>query len=69
MAIIGKVNDVLKWNILSDRLQKALRYLQNNNLNEIFKRIEKGPSKVIELDGDNLFAIFSKYVTNMHASP
>jgi YhcH/YjgK/YiaL family protein len=63
MAIIGKIEDILKQLKVSDNQQKGLKYLQEKNLADIFESIEVGKAKVIEIEGKEVFAVFSKYET------
>lgn len=69
MAIIGKIEDILNQNILSERVIKGLKYLQDTNLQEIFSGIERGKSNVVEIDGKNIFAVFSTYETKVNTPP
>ncbi|NQU54777.1 MAG: YhcH/YjgK/YiaL family protein [Bacteroidetes bacterium] len=69
MAIIGKPEDVLKQNNLSNRIEKGLTFLLETNLHEIFIQMENGGSNVVEIDGKNLFAVFSSYETKVNIPP
>lgn len=69
MAITGKIEDILQQIKLSERIEEGLKYLQNNNFDEVFESIEIGGSKVVELDGKNLFAVFSKYTSKVNTPP
>jgi len=69
MAIIGKIADILNQNILSERVEKGLKYLQEANLDEVFTQIENGEPNVVEIDGRNLFAVFSTYETKFNTPP
>ena len=51
MAIIGKITDILNQNIVSERVQKGLKYLQETNIQEVFTQIDNGESNVVEIDG------------------
>ena len=69
MAITGKIEDILHQINLSEGIEKGLKYLQKNNLSRIFERTDIGCSNVVEIDGKNLFAVFSKYNTKVNTPP
>jgi biofilm protein TabA len=69
MAIIGKIEDILKQNSFSERIEKGLNFLSKTNLQEIFLGIENGSSNVIEIDGRNLFVVFSSYQIKVNTPP
>lgn len=69
MAIIGKIEDILNQNNLSEGVEKGLTFLQETNLLEIFTQIENGSSNVVEIDGKNLFAVFSCYASKLNTPP
>ena len=66
MAIIGKVEDILKQNNVSEKVKKGLTFLHEINLLEIFLGIENGNSNIFEIDDKNIFAVFSSYQTQIN---
>lgn len=69
MAILGKIEDLLFQNDISEEIKRGLAFLDVTNLQDIFLEIEKGGSNVVEIDGENLFAVFSSYNTKANIAP
>ncbi|MBK8808579.1 MAG: YhcH/YjgK/YiaL family protein [Bacteroidales bacterium] len=62
MAITGTIDSLKKQIATDSNLSKALAYLSDTNVSEIFTKLYLGEKKVVEIDGKNIFAIFSKYL-------
>ncbi|WP_430814766.1 YhcH/YjgK/YiaL family protein [Carboxylicivirga sp. RSCT41] len=61
MAIFGTLATLSKQS--SANFHKALNYLENNNLNDIFKKVSINDPLEVEIDGRRIFAIFQTYET------
>ena len=61
MAITGTLATLYKQS--SEHFQKALNYLNNTNLEEIFKEVSINKPLEVEIDGRQVFAIFQTYET------
>lgn len=69
MAIYGMLNDTLKMENLNSGIKKGLQFLKEAELENIFTGIEKGKSNVIEIEGRDLFVVFSSYEIKDDTSP
>ncbi len=69
MAIYGLLKDTLKLKNLKSGIKKGLQFLQETDLEKIFKEIEKGKSNIVEIEGKDLFAVFSTYETSSKTPP
>jgi YhcH/YjgK/YiaL family protein len=61
MAIFGTLSTLSKQS--SENFKKALNYLENTNLDEIFKEVSVNNPIEVEIDGRRAFAIFQTYET------
>jgi len=61
MAITGTLATLSKQS--SDYFRKALKYLNDTDLEEMFKKVSIDKPLEVEIDGKNIFAIFQTYET------
>ena len=62
MAIIGTLETLLKQADQS-LFEKALKFIQNTDIDKIFKDVTIGNPIEVEIDGKDVFAIFQTYET------
>lgn len=62
MAIIGTLSTLFSQ-CNAELFGRSLEYLQNTNLDEVFKKVTAGNPVEVEIDGRNAFAIFQTYET------
>ena len=56
--IIDKLKNINLYSCLSDRISKAINFLQQTDFSNF-------QQKIVEIDGKNIFAIFSEYQTKI----
>ncbi len=63
MAIFGNIDAIEKQLPNIERLQKGLQFLKSTDLKAKFEAMGDAKKEVVQIDGDNLFAIFEQYMT------
>jgi biofilm protein TabA len=64
MALFGTLG-VLKLQTQNVKLQRAINYLEENNLREIFESVSPGNNRIIEIEGKQVYAIFQEYLSKL----
>jgi YhcH/YjgK/YiaL family protein len=69
MAEFGKIEDISKKKNNPEWLIRVADFLMKTNQQEVFDRMKIGETEKVEIDGDNIFAIFQKYDSKDGTNP